>query len=286
MELRGILKMMIGLPGSGKSRFIKQHRLVDEIIVNSINTPEELEEVKNLLKQGKCIYYDDTNATKEHREYVIKELKPYTLFIKGIFVYKSLYQCYYWNSRREGQLSYEMIHNMYKNFNVPTLSEGFDSLVLEYDKEAEEHFYHRRFLDKICNGDLLLYDYHNFLKLTRNDDCIGVSQNSIHHTLSIDRHMYATYKKLIEFGTTNQNLLVASLLHDIGKVKCIMVDEDGIHYHFPKHENVSAYLSIDTLNALGMKKSNILEIAGLIQNHMTPINDVGELLHLADREAR
>lgn len=283
---RGILKMMIGLPGSGKSRFIKQHRLIDEIIVNNINTLEELEDVKNLLSEGKCIYYDNTNTTKEHREYIIKELKPYTLFMKGIFVYKSLYQCYYWNSRREGQLSYEMIHNMYKDFNVPTLSEGFDSLVLEYDKEAEEHFYHRRFLDKICNGDLSLYDYHNFLKLTRNDDCIGVSQNSIHHTLSIDRHMYATYKKLIEFGTTNQNLLVASLLHDIGKVECIMVDEDGIHYHFPKHENVSAYLSINTLNALGMKKSNILKIAGLIQNHMNPIDDVGELLHLADREAR
>lgn len=283
---RGILKMMIGLPGSGKSRFIKQHRLIDEIIVNSINTLEELEDVKNLLSEGKCIYYDDTNTTKEHREYIIKELKPYTLFIKGIFVYKSLYQCYYWNSRREGQMSYEMIHNMYKNFNVPTLSEGFDSLVLKYDKEAEEHFYHRRFLDKICKGELSLHDYHNFLKLTRNDDVIGVSQNSIHHTLSIDRHMYATYKKLIEFGTTNQNLLVASLLHDIGKVKCIMVDKDGIHYHFPKHENVSAYLSIDTLNALGMKKSNILKIAGLIQNHMNPINDVGKLLQIADREAR
>lgn len=286
MKSRGILKMMIGLPGSGKSRFIKQHRLIDEIIVNSINTIEELEDVKNLLSEGKCIYYDNCNTTKEHREYIIKELKPYTLFIKGIFVYKSLYQCYYWNSRREGQMSYEMIHDMYKNFNVPTLSEGFDSLVLEYDKEAEEHFYHRRFLDKICNGDLSLYDYHNFLKLTRNDDCIGVSQNSIHHTLSIDRHMYGTYKKLIEFGTTNQNLLVASLLHDIGKVECIMVDEDEIHYHFPKHENVSAYLSINTLNALGMKKSNILEIAGLIQNHMNPIDDVGKLLHLADREAR
>lgn len=283
---RGILKMMIGLPGSGKSRFIKQHRLINEIIVNNINTLEELEDVKNLLSEGKCIYYDNTNTTKEHREYIIKELKPYTLFIKGIFVYKSLYQCYYWNSRREGQLSYEMIHNMYKNFNVPTLSEGFDSLVLEYDKEAEEHFYHRRFLDKICKGELSLHDYHNFLKLTRNDDVIGVSQNSIHHTLSIDRHMYATYKKLIEFGTTNQNLLVASLLHDIGKVECIMVDKDGIHYHFPKHENVSAYLSIDTLNALGMKKSNILEIAGLIQNHMNPINETGDLLHLADREAR
>ena len=286
MELRGILKMMIGLPGSGKSRFIKQHRLIDEIIVNSINTIEELDDVKNLLSEGKCVYYDNCNTTKEHREYIIKELKPHTLFIKGIFVYKSLYQCYYWNSRREGQLSYEMIHNMYKNFNVPTLSEGFDSLVLKYDKEAEEHFYHRRFLDKICNGKLSLHDYHNFLKLTRNDDCIGVSQNSIHHTLSIDRHMYATYKKLIEFGTINQNLLVASLLHDIGKVECIMVDEDGIHYHFPKHENVSAYLSINTLNALGMKKSNILEIAGLIQNHMNPIDDVGELLHLADRKAR
>ena len=286
MQSRGILKMLIGLPGSGKSRFIKQHRLIDEIIVNSINTPEELEDVKNLLSEGKCIYYDDCNTTKEHREYIIKELKPYTLFIKGIFVYKSLYQCYYWNSRREGQLSYEMIHNMYKNFNVPTLSEGFDSLVLKYDKEAEEHFYHRRFLDKICNGELSLYDYHNFLKLTRNDDVIGVSQNSIHHTLSIDRHMYATYKKLIEFGTTNQNLLVASLLHDIGKVECIMVDEDGIHYHFPKHENVSAYLSIDTLNSLGMKKANILEVAGLIQNHMDPINDMGDLLQLADREAR
>ena len=286
MQSRGILKMLIGLPGSGKSRFIKQHRLIDEIIVNSINIPEELEELKELLKQGKCVYYDDTNTTKEHREYIIKELKPYTLFIKGIFVYKSLYQCYYWNSRREGQLSYEMIHNMYKNFNVPTLSEGFDSLVLEYDKEAEEHFYHRRFLDKICNGELSLYDYHNFLKLTRNDDCIGVSQNSIHHTLSIDRHMYATYKKLIEHGTMNQNLLVASLLHDIGKVECIMVDEDGIHYHFPKHENVSAYLSIDTLNSLGMKKSNILEVAGLIQNHMNPINNMGDLLQLADREAR
>ena len=286
MNSRGILKMLIGLPGSGKSRFIKQHRLIDEVIVNSINSPEELEDVKNLLSEGKCVYYDDCNATKEHRKYIIKELKPYTLFIKGIFVYKSLYQCYYWNSRREGQLSYEMIHNIYKNFNVPTLSEGFDSLVLEYDKEAEEHFYHRRFLDKICNGELSLYDYHNFLKLTRNDACIGVSQNSIHHTLSIDRHMYATYKKLIEFGTTNQNLLVASLLHDIGKVECIMVDEDGIHYHFPKHENVSAYLSIDTLNSLGMKKSNILKIAGLIQNHMDPIDDVGDLLHLADREAR
>ena len=286
MQSRGILKMLIGLPGSGKSRFIKQHRLIDEIIVNSINTPEELEDVKNLLSECKCIYYDDCNTTKEHREYIIKVLKPYTLFIKGIFVYKSLYQCYYWNSRREGQLSYEMIHNMYKNFNVPTLSEGFDSLVLKYDKEAEEHFYHKRFLDKICNNELSLYDYHNFLKLTRNDDCIGVSQNSIHHTLSVDRHMYATYKKLIEFGTTNQNLLVASLLHDIGKVECIMVDEDGIHYHFPKHENVSAYLSIATLNALGMKKANILKIAGLIQNHMNPINNMGDLLQLADREAR
>ena len=35
-----------------------------------------------------------------------------------------------------------------------------------------------------------------------------------------------------------------------------------------------------------MKKANILEIAGLIQNHMNPINDVGNLLQLADREAR
>ena len=107
----------------------------------------------------------------------------------------------------------------------------------------------------------------------------------------------------------DDNLILATVLHDIGKEFTMTFKnkkgEDTEHAHFYEHHNVSAYEALFYLAERNLPMIRILDICQLIRLHMQPffmgdsekaknklINMVGQefydrlmLLHLADKLA-
>ena len=92
-------------------------------------------------------------------------------------------------------------------------------------------------------------------------------QDNSHHTLSVSRHMYFAYDYMKEH-TEDKNLIIAALLHDVGKAYCKTFYEDNRYASFKKHENVSAQLVMSYLFDSGFEKEDIIDIATLVQLHM------------------
>ncbi|MBQ0020922.1 MAG: HDIG domain-containing protein [Bacteroidales bacterium] len=80
-------------------------------------------------------------------------------------------------------------------------------------------------------------------------------------------------------------LWLAALLHDIGKIRCREVTEDG-KVHFLKHEQMSAEMIDELLRPLKFSNEIIKEVAFLVRNHMICKTWGYECEHMKDKKLR
>lgn len=294
--MKGILIVTVGIPGSGKTSWVKDYieenkdkniEVIssDEIrkeLLNDIKDQSKNKEVFDIMKErtkeslsnGNITIYEATNISSKRRRVLLKEMKKYYSKAICLFKYKNLIDCIIDNGARNKQVPDEVIERMYKNIEIPHKCEGFDEIIIDYDIGRKLYINNRRKIglgmDKERFTECDSYkEYINLLIELGLSSCVEMSQDSKWHNLSLSKHMYFCYKKIKEVDKLDKNLLIASMLHDISKPIARIEDEENRYCHYHNHENMSAY---DVINILikytKFCDRDIMDIAWLINNHM------------------
>ena len=295
-KLQGMLIVTVGLPGSGKTSWVKEFiednkdKTID--IISSDKIREEIfkdigdqnhnnevfdimkRRTKESLSQGHVVVYEATNISSKRRRALLKELKRYYDKAICLFKYKNLLNCLVDNESRKKRVPSEVIKRMYRNFEIPHKNEGFDEIIVDFDEKTNLYLGNKSkggigFLKDELLAIETYDDYKKLLCQLGLNQCVDMPQDSKWHTLSLSRHMYFCFRAVREYHWHDINLVIASMLHDISKPKVKTEDEEQRYAHYYGHENASAYDVIDVLlRYVRIDIEDILEIAWLIGNHM------------------
>lgn len=277
------LYFLVGIPASGKTTWSEEKIKSDGNIVhlssdllrvelyNNINDREHNSEVFNImnkrtkdyLKNGVSVIYDATNISSKRRVNFVGELKKINCKKVCVYFAENPNICINNDYNRDRQVGDGVIENMYKNLQIPMYHEGWDEIVV-IGKRSDRYKFN---LKEINDYE----EYIDFLSNPITKECINFAQDNPHHTLSVSRHMYYTYKNIVE-NSDNKNLKIAAMLHDIGKPYCKEFRDNGKYASFYNHDNVSAQLAIRLLLKSGYKDEDIIKIATYIQLHMRLLN--------------
>lgn len=270
------LILLIGLPGSGKSTYIKNNYDYDRIFHynTTILSSDEIrkkkygnendqthnEEVFNFIKEmavkkleiGHRVIIDATNITRKSRksitDYVTQNISGWYDFgvIKFVVIATPYYKCLENNRNRERQVPDYVIERMYKNFEFPTYSEEVDKIEVVYPFKIDKIFYGIE---------------HPFERLLR------FSHDTPYHKLTVGEHMEQALK-IMEVLTDNKVLLKAAELHDIGKPFCKTFIEDSGQARYLNHANVGSYEAMFYAKSAKFSQEETYELVNLIQFHM------------------
>lgn len=315
--MRNTLYVLVGLPGSGKTTLakdianinIKSKHISSDAIRTELFGDENNQEnnglvfeemkrrTKEYLKEGYSVIYDSTNINHKRRMALLNEFKNIPCKKVCVYFATPIEKCIKNDTNRDRSVGSDVIIRMYKSFHVPAFFEGWNDILI-HSNETQ-----RLFVD--FNDGITYSNYCDNMLKYASKECIDLAQDNPHHTLSVSRHMYQTFLNLKD-KTNNAELIIAALLHDIGKPFCKIFKEDSIYANFYGHENVSAQMALIYLYRAGCTKTTILNIVQYIQLHMKLLsiqdnknallklkNKVGDiifdnllLLHEADSNAK
>lgn len=260
--------MLVGLPGSGKSYIAYKLSKMDYNVHSSDDIREELSgdvnnqdinqkvfnilhsRVKEDLRANKNCVYDATNISYKRRKAFLEELKSIDCKKYCVVIATPYEVCVTQNGMRDRRVPEYIIEKMHRNFDIPFYEEGWDEIVLHYNKESYKTLY----------GSWSQFIY----------DTWGYNQDTPHHLLTLGEHSKRCGDAC---GEENWNLYIAGMLHDCGKPFCRTFKntkgeiDDKAHYY--NHENVGSYNSLfyDIENT---DLNDRLYIAKLIRWHMQP----------------
>ena len=300
--MKGMLVVTVGLPSSGKTSWVddfigeNQGKAIDVIssdkireeVFNDIEDQNHNGEVFDLMKrrtkeslsQGHIAIYEATNISSKRRRALLNELNKYYDKAICLFKYKRLIACQIDNEKRDREVPSNVIDRMYRNFEIPHKSEGFDEIIVDFDEKTNLYLSNKSkggigFLKDELLAIETYDDYKRLLCQLGLNQCIDMPQDSKWHTLSLSKHMYFCFRAIREYHWHDINLVIASMLHDISKPKVKTEDKDQKYAHYYGHENASAYDVIDILSRyVRIDIEDILEIAWLIGNHMKLKNNI------------
>lgn len=150
------LYLMCGIPGAGKSTFLKNHTKDNFTIISrdairfSIVKPNEeyfshedevtkifWKQINDTLASGKDVIADQTSITPKSRKWLLQHIKGY-IYVNVIWIDEDLNTCLKRNEMRRGTRAYvppNVIHRMYNQFIEPSLEEGFNYIFRYNSKE-------------------------------------------------------------------------------------------------------------------------------------------------------
>jgi len=261
------LYVMVGLPASGKSYWVREHAKLYDDIISSDSIREELygdaaiqddpsrvfnimfQRTRAALKAGRTTFYDATNINAKRRINLLKSLKKLfpDLYCICVVVATPIDVCHERNWERDRLVPAYVIDRMLRQFEVPCEAEGWDEILVHYSYASpyDMDYYRRSYAQ-------LVEEYGE--------------QGNRHHTLTLQEHCYACGDVAIMRGS-DSDVVRAAYLHDYGKVwTAIRWEKDDYkELHFPQHANVGAYMAL----TMGYN----LHIAQLVGLHMVPYAD-------------
>lgn len=270
------LTLLIGLPGSGKSTYVRDKYDYKRIFCNSVRVlssdkiREELygnvndqthnsevfqfmkDRAVELLGLNYDVVIDATNITRKSREsivnYIDVQLKGFYDYgyIRYVVMATPYYKCLENNRKRSRQVPEDVIKRMYKNFEFPTYREIVHQIDIYYPFKIDNDMYGKTI------------PYSNLMEM---------SHDSPYHTLSIGAHIDKVFSIIKEL-TTDKVLQKAAQLHDIGKAFCKEIDEDKNVAHYLNHSNVGSYEAMFYGKMAKFTEEEIIELCNLIQFHM------------------
>ena len=273
-EAKPKIIMLVGLPGSGKSFYANQCNLHKMTILSSDMLRKELlndendqkhnEKVFNILHQrirdcllaGQSVIYDATNLNKDRRIKFLKTISNIDCIKEAVCIMTPYQVCLEQNKKRDRVVPESVIERMYKSWNPPHISEGFDCVKFVFNGYDERKYN--------------LYDLFYGV-----NGIINFKQDSHFHSLTLGNHSLKAELLIRDRFPRNANLQFAALLHDIGKVQTkTFMSSDGkrkdeeAHYYY--HNCVSAYESVFYLHNHTFQDCDISYIANMIYYHMRP----------------
>lgn len=317
-----ILYFLVGIPGSGKSTWgenfakticntvyissdqlrVEMYNNVNDIEHTGLVFEEMKKRTKENLKNGKNVVYDATNISSKKRISFLKELEKIDCKKVCFYLFTPIEECKRRNRNRERVLEDYIIDRMYRSLQIPMYHEGWDAIRIlsgiDFKNKKEFKFN----IDEIRTYD----DYiNNVLDKPSTRQCIDFAQDNPYHSFSVSRHMWYVTDYLINH-TNNRKLILAGMLHDIGKPYCKVFKPGNRYASFIYHDNISAQLAVDYLIRAGLDTNSVIEAATYIQLHMRIMNykdniegkekfknligkimyDNLELLHNADIQAK
>lgn len=290
------LIVMMGLPGSGKSSKARQIKGENGniLILSSDELREELygdrldrehhsevftelhKRVKKALQEGKDVIYDATNINSKRRMGFLRQL-PKGVEKELYFVNLDIYSVYEQDRHREFSVGEEVINRMYKSLQVPYSHEKWDKITVDlgYDFTPYEDARKQREVFSKLSKELVSCD--TFCDILERgslinifNDMLGLPQDNPHHTFTVDKHSYYVYEYVFKHyhKDDREDLILASIFHDIGKPFCKEYP-DGLRYaRYFGHEHVGGQLTLRALMLLGYPQDRALKIASLVGLHM------------------
>lgn len=271
-----VFMMITGLPGSGKSTWIKEYvgaclenydlkikvfssdkireeLYGDEAIQGNPSDVFDIMKTRTLqaLKEGYNVIYDATNITRKNRRSILSQI-PKDIEKICCIVWARIETCVSRDARRIRSVGESVILKMVKRFETPWYDEGFDKI-------------------QFINTDTSLYDYEVDIVPKLN-----IPHDNPHHPGLISEHISRVEeeaRKLEDDNDCDLNTAILSYMakyHDVGKIytKTFINSKgektDVAHYY--DHQNVSAYI---TLGLIHDSDANIL-ISWLVNLHMEP----------------
>lgn len=285
------LIMMIGIPGSGKSKFAQELAKTENTIilssdklrkelygtVNEFNKNGELfqelyKRAKVYLENDNNIILDATNINRKKRIGVIKQFKKYKK--ECWYICTSYKICKIFNNTRDRKVDESVIEKMYKTLHVPSYIEGWDKIninVLDKNGYVSLGTNKEMFENAFQQENITYKKLFNCLNgIPEFNKIHELPQDTPYHTLSVGRHTYYVFKYIQENYHEQDKLVMlwAALLHDIGKTFCKNFKEGSKYANFIGHENVSAQLACNILYKLEYDIDFILKVTDLVQLHM------------------
>lgn len=267
--------MLVGLPGSGKSKMadrlkgdvfssdsLRKELWGDENAQgdNDLLFQELHKRIKENLEAGKNTIYDATNISSKRRKSFVESLNKIKCVKICIFMATDYEVCLKRNKNRDRVVPEEVIKKMYMNFDIPQYREGWDEIKIKRTRSSKKD-----------------YDIFEYV-----DHLATINHDNPYHIFTIGAHIQAVTndimnKYMLKFAgdiERLERLLRAALYHDIGKeFTRTFINRKGEKTevaHYYNHENVSAYMYIMYENETELKNNmnKVLYIADLIGLHM------------------
>lgn len=284
-----VLYITIGLMGSGKSTWVKQHSKLsggkvlssDDIRMELYGTlkgqtvPQKNQEVfkvmqdrlKDFLDEPYTVaYYDATNLSRKKRIQVYTWAKSKGVEVIARVFLKPLEELLAINTQRpqHKQVGEDIIRERYKQLEVPRLDVDCDSVIVDG--------YYRDFLDEINLN-------------------ISKSHDSPFHAETIEEHIALTVNNCLEYINTGyySRLVEVARFHDLGKSVCRLEDTidaphknyfreyNGSYYTYNGHEKVSAMYYLAYMNEAGLTSNkDSWQVLEAIFQHMNAHSGISQ----------
>lgn len=271
------LIVMVGISGSGKSSIaeglskkynaiilssdklrVELYNDVNDTLHNSEVFAELNRRLKLSLRNSQNVIVDATNLTMKSRKNILNVVKylkrnsDIDIHTIAYVLSKPVETCIEDDAHRDKKVGKFVILKQARSFQIPFYEEGFDEIIIH-------KFMNRKTTTQDVFEDLIY-------------GMQGFDQKTKYHKYDLFEHSMACYEELNNrIGNQNPELVVASLLHDIGKMDTQTMYEDDENAHYFGHENLGTYQLLDILRFYG-DISNTVNSLFYINYHMLPFS--------------
>ncbi len=126
------LVLMIGCPASGKTTYVTNEIPDDyeKISGDLLKTKQKkIKAVNNALEKGKKVVLDSTCRDKITRKIFHDIAYVFNVPVRAIYISTNFEECMYNNTNRESKVPKIALYTYRKNFEMPTLEEGFTEII-------------------------------------------------------------------------------------------------------------------------------------------------------------
>lgn len=276
----------VGLPGSGKSTFVKQLAISENaVILSSDAIRQELfgdatkqksrvvfrtlyERLNNLVAKGFSVIVDATNIERDRRVFALRKL-PSNIKKECYYFDTSYSICVARNQQRKRHVPLLVMEKMRKHLEFPTVGEGFDVVHIVHDSSPYE-ISQQQFIALIQSQPTYEELFQTLRSIPLFKEIYQFDQENPFHQFLLCQHTYFVFAYINEYYMESDKLAlqIAALFHDVGKPFCKKYKPLQQRYGYFGHENVSAQLVCHFLLELGFEENFVLKVVYLVQFHM------------------